>query len=145
MSLKTTWFGIKQRCFNPNALMYPRYGGRGITITSEWLDFGQFERWALKSGYVSGLTIDRVNNDGNYEPGNCRWITKSENSRRNAMNPKKRKYDLPTGVWRNGPGYCAMRMVGDARRYLGQHRTPHEAHAAYLADAYFSLLRGEFA
>lgn len=68
-----------QRCYNPNAKHYSRYGGRDIIICDEWLnDFDNFKEWAYNNGYFDNLTIDRINNDGNYEPSNCRWVTMQE-------------------------------------------------------------------
>lgn len=73
---------MRARCYNPNATGYANYGGKGITICDEWQeDFIEFKIWALSNGYEQDLTIDRIDSDKNYEPSNCRWITKSENSR----------------------------------------------------------------
>lgn len=78
--LYRTWRGIKDRCLNPNSTGYKWYGGRGITVCDEWAnDFGAFRAWALANGYSEELSIDRINNDGNYEPGNCQWLTIAEN------------------------------------------------------------------
>lgn len=75
------WRNMIQRCENPNHKAYKDYGGRGIRVYPEWRkDFMVFQRWALKNGYKEDLTIDRIDNDGNYETGNCQFITKSENS-----------------------------------------------------------------
>ena len=74
------WAAMKSRCSNPKHPNYHRYGGRGITVCPEWQTFPPFRDWALSHGYTDELTIDRVNNDGNYEPANCEWVTQSENS-----------------------------------------------------------------
>lgn len=78
----TSWQNMKQRCLNPKHPKYPRYGGRGIAICDEWLDILSFKAWAETSGFGPGMTIDRINGDGNYCPENCRWVSSSENSRK---------------------------------------------------------------
>lgn len=79
--LYNVWEGMNERCYNKNAASYNRYGGRGITIYYEWRsDFKAFYNWAMSTGYAKGLQIDRINNDGNYEPSNCRWVTPSINT-----------------------------------------------------------------
>jgi len=81
------YHAMKQRCYNPNANHYDRYGGRGIRICDEWLnDFQTFAEWAISDGYASGLTIDRIDNDGNYEPSNCRWVTQRVQTRNSSRN-----------------------------------------------------------
>jgi len=79
--LYALWISIKNRCSNSNIEHYKYYGGRGIKVCDEWLnDFPAFRDWALANGYSEGLEIDRENNDGNYEPGNCRFIKHIDNS-----------------------------------------------------------------
>lgn len=74
------WHAIKQRCFNPKNKEWHNYGGRGITMCDRWKDYLLFKQDML-SGYVPGLSIDRINNDGNYEPDNCKWSTPKQQSR----------------------------------------------------------------
>jgi hypothetical protein len=77
------WDGMKKRCYDKNRKSYRWYGKRGIKICQDWLDnYLLFKEWAVMNGYERKLTIDRVDNDGNYHPDNCRFITRSENSRR---------------------------------------------------------------
>lgn len=67
---------MKRRCTNPNVRDYCRYGGRGISVCSEWLNsFEAFRDWAISAGYQEDLSLDRVDVNGNYCPENCRWIT----------------------------------------------------------------------
>jgi len=61
-------------------MKFPLYGGRGVAVCDEWLDPKAFCEWALATGYERGLTIDRIDNDGDYEPSNCRFITTEENN-----------------------------------------------------------------
>lgn len=77
--IHNTWNHMKDRCYNSKSQNYARYGNRGITICEEWRnDFMSFYEWAMANGYQDNLTIDRIDNDGNYEPSNCRWITLKE-------------------------------------------------------------------
>lgn len=74
---------IKERCYNPNSKSYHRYGGRGIKMCDEWLNNYQlFEDWCLSNGFQEGLAIDRIDNDGNYSPDNCRFVTLKENNQK---------------------------------------------------------------
>lgn len=77
-SLYKVWASMKQRCLQPNSQSYPQYGGRGITLCSEWRQFVPFRDWALANGYEKGLVLDRKDNELGYFPDNCRWATTIE-------------------------------------------------------------------
>jgi len=79
--------GMLQRCTNKNHAGYNNYGGRGISVCKEWIiDVGSFIEWSVANGWKKGLDIDRIDNDGDYNPKNCRFITRKENAK------SKRKY-----------------------------------------------------
>jgi hypothetical protein len=77
-----SWQNMKGRCLRESHPKYPRYGGRGVKICDEWMTIEGFAKWALSNGWVDGLSLDRIDNNGDYCPENCRWITMSENSRK---------------------------------------------------------------
>lgn len=78
--LYKTWADMKNRCMSPDYRNYHRYGGRGIKVCDEWMQYEPFKDWALKNGYNDSLTISRIDINGNYEPSNCKWATPKEQS-----------------------------------------------------------------
>lgn len=86
--LYASWVSMKARCNQKSASNWHLYGGRGIKVCDEWNDYIPFRDWALRNGWRDGLTIDRIDIDGNYEPSNCRWvdvITQNRNKRDNHL------------------------------------------------------------
>lgn len=85
--LYNVWYGIKQRCYYKKHIGYERYGGRGIAMCDDWRNnFQTFYDWSMSNGYKNGLQIDRIDNDGNYEPSNCRWVDKFTNANNKSTN-----------------------------------------------------------
>ncbi|MCC8066610.1 MAG: hypothetical protein LIO94_05850 [Clostridiales bacterium] len=78
--LYRVWHDMLQRCENPNCKQYKDYGGRGIKVCDEWHNPAVFINWALTNSWTRGLQINRINNNGNYEQGNCNFVPRKENS-----------------------------------------------------------------
>jgi len=121
---------MMSRCYNEKNTAYNRYGGRGITVCEEWKnDIMSFYNWAKSNGHENGLEIDRENNDGNYEPSNCRWVTPSVNSQNRRM--RSDNTIGYKGVKRNGKKWQAHITINKTHINLGSYITKEEAALAY--------------
>lgn len=141
--LYVTWCAMKSRCLLPSTKHYRYYGGRGIKVCAEWLrSFEPFRDWAKSSGYHPSLELDRVDSNGNYEPGNCRWanrIQQGHNTRKRAGTSQFKGVSLTTKTnkWR------AQIKCGDESLHLGYFFSEQQAARAY--DAKARELYGTFA
>lgn len=111
--LYNTWLRMKGRCNRPTATSYKYYGGRGISVCEEWEnDFAVFRDWALANGYKEGLSIDRIDVNGNYCPENCRWITmKEQQKNKRNVNPitwNGETHTIPEWAEITGIGYGVL-------------------------------------
>lgn len=93
---------MKQRCYYPNNRNYKNYGGRGIKICAEWLeDKNKFVKWAFENGYKEGLSIDRIDVNGDYSPQNCRWVDRYAQANNTRTN---------TYIYYNGEKYTITQL-----------------------------------
>ena len=124
--LASVYSSMKDRCYNSNAKSYPRYGARGIKMCNEWYDdFETFYLWAVSNGYEIGLTIDRIDNDGDYSPENCRWVSNIENIHNSStcINIEYNGLKMCCAEWDRRMGYCR----GTVSRRLREGKTSEEA------------------
>jgi hypothetical protein len=131
--LSTIWREIKRRTLNPKHKRYIDYGGRGITICGEWLDIQNFYDWALSNGYEEnkGLSIDRIDNNGNYCPENCRWVTRTIQSRNQRMQKNNKSGYKGVCFKKDKNKYAAQICVNNKNKGLGLFPTAVEAAKAY--------------
>lgn len=144
--LYAVYNGMMSRCYNPNTQNYFRYGGRGITVCEEWKNsYEAFKEWAYESGYNpiaprGETTLDRIDNDGNYTPDNCRWVNmKVQNNNQHKSYTFKERPEIPhkrkhvwtiDGVTKSGIEWCkeyglTMQLV--MYRIRKMNMTPEEA------------------
>lgn len=119
------YYSVKQRCYNPKDTNYKYYGGRGIAVCEEWQTWEAFEEWAMSHGYQYGLTLDRIDVNGNYEPSNCRWISQAEQMR----NTRKTRYLTYNGETRPLIEWCEIFDVSfntASARFTRGWSNPHE-------------------
>lgn len=139
------WTDIKNRCYCESLPAFAYYGARGITVCDQWRnDYVAFREWALTTGYTTPLEIDRIDVNGNYEPGNCRWAT-----RKQQMGNTRKRRDAVTskfkGVSKHSQHGTWIAQMSDNGRtiYLGSFQRPLAAALRY--DDVVYELRGAFA
>lgn len=91
------WNDMLQRCSNKKIQCYKWYGGKGVSVCDDWMNFRNFEKWSFSSGYSERMTINRIDSSGDYEPSNCDWVTRSENTKKMIAEHRARG----TGVFAN--------------------------------------------
>lgn len=114
-SLYNVWLLMRRRCSNQNDKHYNDYGGRGISVCSEWnTSFQAFYDWAMANGYADELTLDRIDNNSNYNPTNCRWVTMQRQCNNRRSNRyceyNGRKYTLAELSEMSGVGYDKLKQ-----------------------------------
>jgi hypothetical protein len=121
---------MKSRCSNPKHQWYPYYGGRGISVCDEWMEFVPFMNWALANGYADNLTIERTDNDGNYTPTNCKWATQHEQSMNKGHLRSKTGY---VGVRKHKNGGFVAEVIRHRKYYyVGHFATVEQANIARI-------------
>lgn len=117
------WIGMKTRCYNLKTLNYNNYGGRGIAICEKWkYNFMVFYKWALENGWDNKLQIDRIDNNGDYSPENCRFVTMEENGLNKRVLQRNNTSNY-VGVSKSENKYRAYVTVDKKRKYLGYFKT----------------------
>ena len=118
--LQNVYYSMKTRCYNTNSKSYHNYGGRGITVCRDWLaSFSNFKNWAVKSGYREGLTLDRIDVNGNYCPENCHWISMKaqQNNKRTNIRLTYKGRTLTLSEWADVLGIPYDCLLTRVRRY----------------------------
>ena len=129
--LYNIWSKLKGRVLNPKNKSYKDYGGRGVSICDEWLDVQNFYDWAMSNGYSDELSIDRIDNDGKYEPSNCRWATQTIQNRNRRISKNNTSGYKGVSYNKRRGDYRAQIMVNLKSIHLGYFKTAVEGAIAY--------------
>ena len=133
-SLYRRWNHLRARCNNPSDSAYNDYGGRGITVCTEWdSSYEVFKKWSLANGYEEHLTIDRIDGNGNYQPNNCRWASMATQAANRAKSRSIKQSSIYKGVTlkKGDTKYIARIMLAGKSIALGSYITEKEAAIAY--------------
>ena len=133
--LDSAYYNMMQRCYREKDDHYASYGGRGIEVCEEWRNKENgkmnFFKWAWENGYEEGLSIERIDVNGNYCPNNCKWIPLSDQKKN--MRPKQHKYGYPGIYQRKDNGkYAAYIKINGMQMTVGTFDTAEQAYKAYL-------------
>ncbi len=123
------WRNMMSRCYNKKNKSYKNYGARGIIVCNEWHDFLIYKKWFEKTN-IKGLTMDRTNNDGNYEPNNIKWKNMSHQAHNN-RELNSRNTSGYRGVFKVKKGFISRIKVKGINYYLGTFKTKEKASEAY--------------
>ena len=128
------WDNMIRRCTVPTTKGFAHYGGKGISVCNEWLDYGVFHEWAISNGYSEGLSIDRIDSSLNYTPDNCRFIAKSDQQANRTSNRGTSKY---IGVFLKKNQWAAQVRYKGKTNHIGYFST--ELIAAQKRDEFIKL------
>lgn len=132
------WGGMLNRCSNPNNVGWENYGARGIRVCQPWRDsYETFRDWAVSNGYAANLSIDRINNSGDYDPSNCRWASAEEQSRNKRNNARLSDGRFAYDVSEVCPSQLRKR-VSDGMSLEEAALTPNERHRYLMPDGSFA-------
>ena len=128
--LYKVYYAMRGKCHNPKDHGYHKYGAKGVRVCNEWLEsFEKFHDWATKNGYKKGLSIDRINVMGNYEPSNCRWETREVQ----AQNIRPRSNTPYVHFNSHKQRYVVRYQISGVRKQVGVFKTEEEAVNAIIS------------
>ena len=129
--LYKVYVSMNQRCNNIKAKAYKHYGLKGVSVSSEFDTFEKFENWSIENDYSKGLSIDRINPNGNYEPANCRWTNKTVQARNTRVLREDNKTGFRCVNLENSGNYSARITISGKSLHIGTYKTAKLAAIAY--------------